>query len=161
MSPSPRADAAARAIRYHIRQSGGFWVELFLNAIWLAASVLVVLGCLRFRVRSPDSRDGLLRALLVAGCLVVLLFPVISASDDLHALAAPMEDSSRQRRTLETAGNEGPAIASLAAILVLLALLKQLLHREYAVAVPILLVSSVWLSSPTSERAPPCLSPAI
>jgi hypothetical protein len=37
--------------------------------------------------------------LFALGCALVLLFPVISASDDLHAMRAEMEDSATSKRS--------------------------------------------------------------
>jgi hypothetical protein len=79
-------------------------MELFLNLCWLS---LLVPACLLWRQRnasaSPDGRAKSLAAsplvfLCVLGCVVVLLFPVISASDDLHAMRAEMEESSPGKR---------------------------------------------------------------
>jgi ABC-type Fe3+-siderophore transport system permease subunit len=45
--------------------------------------------------------------LCVLGCALVLLFPVISASDDLHAMRAEMEESSPSKRSVsQTAGEK-------------------------------------------------------
>lgn len=38
--------------------------------------------------------------------MLVLLFPVISATDDLHAMRAEMEDSSISKRTVRQAGSD-------------------------------------------------------
>jgi hypothetical protein len=72
-------------------------MEVFLNSIWL----LVAIGAFLFwqvdgekgtiRRREHSSRYRIL-ALAVA---LVLLFPVISLTDDLHSEQAAMEDSSR------------------------------------------------------------------
>ncbi|MGA7301481.1 MAG: hypothetical protein WBD45_19430 [Terriglobales bacterium] len=44
------------------------------------------------------------------GCAFVLLFPVISASDDLHAMRAEMEESSPGKRSVsQPAGEKGSA----------------------------------------------------
>ena len=44
------------------------------------------------------------------GCAFVLLFPVISASDDLHAMRAEMEESSPGKRSVsQAAGEKGSA----------------------------------------------------
>jgi len=47
-----------------------------------------------------------LQCLLALACVLVLLFPVISASDDLHAMRAEMEDSSISKRTVRQAGSD-------------------------------------------------------
>lgn len=69
-------------------------MEIFLNLCWL---LLVVPALLTWRRQARSSRERghapLLR-LGALGCALVLLFPVISASDDLHALRQEMEESS-------------------------------------------------------------------
>ncbi len=41
-----------------------------------------------------------LQCLLALSCVLVLLFPVISASDDLHEMRAEMEESATSKRTV-------------------------------------------------------------
>jgi len=77
-------------------------MELLLNLAW----VLLALPAY-WLWRSAGSRGvSALQGLLVLGCVLVLLFPVISASDDLHAMRAEMEDSSISKRTVRQAGSE-------------------------------------------------------
>ena len=47
-----------------------------------------------------------LQFLLALGCALVLLFPVISATDDLHAMRAEMEESATSKRAVPQAGSE-------------------------------------------------------
>ncbi len=79
-------------------------MELFLNLCWLS---LLAPACLLWRQRNSSTRpDGRAKSptasplvfLCVLGCAFVLLFPVISASDDLHAMRAEMEESSPGKR---------------------------------------------------------------
>jgi len=79
-------------------------MELFLNLCWLS---LLVPACLLWRQRNASpSLNGRAKSpapsplvfLCVLGCALVLLFPVISASDDLHAMRAEMEESSPGKR---------------------------------------------------------------
>src|SRR5271169_305308 len=67
-------------------------MELFLNLCWLA--LLLPAYLLWERRGSPDhsARTSLVFACTV-GCVLVLLFPVISASDDLHSIGQAMEES--------------------------------------------------------------------
>lgn len=44
------------------------------------------------------------------GCALVLLFPVISASDDLHAMRAEMEESSPGKRGVAQASGEKASV---------------------------------------------------
>src|SRR5271155_2440662 len=78
-------------------------MELLLNLAWM----LLALPAYWLWRRGAGSRGvSALQGLLALGCVLVLLFPVISASDDLHAMRAEMEDSSISKRTVRQAGNE-------------------------------------------------------
>jgi hypothetical protein len=78
-------------------------VELLLNLAWL---LLALPACWLWRrgagVRSTRGVNSL-QCLLALASALVLLFPVISASDDLHAMRAEMEDSSTSKRTVRQA----------------------------------------------------------
>jgi hypothetical protein len=76
-------------------------MELLLNLAWLLLA-LPAYWLWRRRARNVTS----LQCLLALACTLVLLFPVISASDDLHAMRAEMEDSSVSKRTVRAAGSE-------------------------------------------------------
>src|ERR1700758_763491 len=82
-------------------------MELILNLLWL---MLAVPACWlwrregRFDYRCPHF--GSLRSVLVLGCVLMLLFPVVSATDDLHFLRPEMEESSPSRRTLKQVGSD-------------------------------------------------------
>jgi hypothetical protein len=81
-------------------------MELLLNLAWL----LLALPAYWLWRRGSETRlaRGVtsLQCLLALGCVLVLLFPVISASDDLHAMRAEMEDSSLSKRTVRQAGSD-------------------------------------------------------
>lgn len=96
-------------------------MELFLNLCWLS---LLVPACLLWRHRNRScggddrTHDGRTKTrtasplvfVCVLGCALVLLFPVISASDDLHAMRAEMEEFSPGKRTVcQTAGQKACA----------------------------------------------------
>jgi hypothetical protein len=81
-------------------------MELLLNLAWL---LLAVPGYWLWRQRAADRqshRVSSLQFLLVLGCGLVLLFPVISATDDLHAMRAEMEESSTSKRAVRQAAAE-------------------------------------------------------
>jgi hypothetical protein len=87
-------------------------MELFLNLCWLA---LFGPAWLLWRRRSSSSGSGnrtegrAVRPpvfICALGCALVLLFPVISASDDLHAMRAEMEESSPGKRSVSQACGE-------------------------------------------------------
>jgi hypothetical protein len=80
--------------------------ELLLNLAW----VLLALPAYWLWRRKAESRGiGPVQCLLALGCVLVLLFPVISATDDLHAMRAEMEDSSVSKRTVRQAGSDRSA----------------------------------------------------
>lgn len=59
-------------------------MELLLNLIWVAISGTALLAWVRWR-RNSRSRSApeMVRGLMVVACVLALLFPVISISDDL------------------------------------------------------------------------------
>ena len=71
-------------------------MELFLNLLWFSVSVsLVVLWTWAIRRGHTRIRWSTLAALAL---LLILLLPVISMTDDLVAMAAPLEDDHLVRR---------------------------------------------------------------
>lgn len=76
-------------------------MELFLNLAW----VLLALPAY-WLWRRGTRRFSSLQCSLALGCVLVLLFPVISASDDLHAMRTEMEDSSIGKRAVRQAGSD-------------------------------------------------------
>ncbi|MGA7686112.1 MAG: hypothetical protein WCC32_03135 [Terriglobales bacterium] len=71
-----------------------YLVELVLNLCWLAL-VLPAFVLWRRRASLDRSTRGSLLFVCTLGCVLVLLFPVISASDDLHSSSQAMEESKR------------------------------------------------------------------
>lgn len=70
-------------------------MELFLNSAWAVTAAIIVCLWLCFGNRSKPKRHLSLVALVM---LIVILFPVISVSDDLWALHFPAEADTCQRR---------------------------------------------------------------
>src|ERR1700674_707751 len=76
-------------------------MELFLNLCWLS----LLLPCyLLWRQRTSSDRPAAppLVFLCALGCALILLFPVISVTDDLHVVRPEMEES---ERGIRRAGN--------------------------------------------------------
>ena len=67
-------------------------MELLLNLLWLMLAPLTVLICWR----APRNAGKVVRSqvFVLAACLLALLFPVVSASDDLNTFSAEIEESS-------------------------------------------------------------------
>jgi hypothetical protein len=81
-------------------------MELLLNLAWV---LLALPGYWLWRQGAGARQSRLvssLQFLLALGCALVLLFPVISASDDLHAMRAEMEESSPSKRAVRQASSE-------------------------------------------------------
>ncbi len=68
-------------------------MELALNLLWLVVCVSAVRWWIREALARQMTNREALKGLVVLACALVVLFPVISASDDLCAMAAPIEDS--------------------------------------------------------------------
>jgi hypothetical protein len=81
-------------------------MELLLNLAWLLLALPAYWLWRRGAETRLARRVTSLQCLLALGCVLVLLFPVISASDDLHAMRAEMEDSSLSKRTVRQAGSD-------------------------------------------------------
>src|SRR5580704_4662108 len=81
-------------------------MELLLNLAWM---LLALPAYWLWRLDAGarvERRISPLQCLLALGCVLVLLFPVISASDDLHAMRAEMEESASSKRTVRPAGSD-------------------------------------------------------
>ena len=83
-------------------------MELLLNLCWLLLTVPAFF-CWRRRNRA-EARPYII--IVALSCLLTLLFPVISASDDLHAMRQEMEDSNATKRTLKQAGVDHASLQS-------------------------------------------------
>jgi hypothetical protein len=81
-------------------------MELLLNLAWLLLALpgywLWSNGANERRARRVTS----LQCLLALCCGLVLLFPVISATDDLHAMRAEMEEAASSKRAVRQAASE-------------------------------------------------------
>jgi len=77
-------------------------MELLLNFLWL---MLALPALAIWRQHLLSSRRSLKpqhsRSLLLLGCLLVLLFPAVSASDDLHPISAEVGESGPFKRTIK------------------------------------------------------------
>jgi hypothetical protein len=81
-------------------------MELLLNLTWVLLALPSYWLWRRYAGMQQGRRFSSLQCLLALGCALVLLFPVISASDDLHAMGAEMEDSAINKRTVRQTGSD-------------------------------------------------------
>jgi hypothetical protein len=72
-------------------------MEVLLNTIWLLVAIAAVLFWLALEEQGAAARHEHSQSYRVVAlaCVLILLFPVISVTDDLHQEQAVMEDSSR------------------------------------------------------------------
>lgn len=83
-------------------------MELLLNLVWLLLA-LPAYWLWRHALRSREGRrSSSLQCMLALACVLVVLFPVISATDDLHAMRAEIEESPASKRNLRQAGSDKP-----------------------------------------------------
>ena len=70
-----------------------FALELLLNLFWLLLAAPAVWLWHKARFAQPKSQFHARRSLLLVSCVVLLLFPIVSASDDLQAMRPEVEES--------------------------------------------------------------------
>jgi hypothetical protein len=81
-------------------------MELTLNLLWLLLAVPLVALCWHAKQSAPGPRKYRhLHFCMLAVCLLALLFPVVSASDDLNAMRAELEESNSARTSKFAADN--------------------------------------------------------
>jgi hypothetical protein len=86
-----------------------FLMELLLNLAWLLLAFPAIWLWRRSRSAEPGRGVNALQCLLALGCLLVILFPVVSATDDLRAMRSEMEESPASKRTIRQASNDRAA----------------------------------------------------
>jgi hypothetical protein len=75
-----------------------FWLTLALPAIWMwRRESVYAKSCPRF---------NRIRPFVLFGCVLMLLFPVVSATDDLHAMRQEMEESSPSKKLVKQAASD-------------------------------------------------------
>jgi hypothetical protein len=131
-------------------------MELLLNLVWIATASAALVAWVAWR-RSSDSDavPKMLRGTMVVVCVLALLFPVISISDDLSQTPGLVE-SSRLQDVLKAPELRG--IYHMAATLPAVFLLSlqpafQPLPRQYVRAARLSLHEVFW--SPSIEKRPP------
>jgi hypothetical protein len=82
-------------------------MELLLNILWLMLTLPAIWLWLRDPACVQSSRRlGNMRPILLLGCVLVLLFPVVSATDDMHVMRPELEESSSAKRQAEQSGGD-------------------------------------------------------
>jgi len=81
-------------------------MELLLNLAWLFLAVPAFWLWHGSRTSSQIRKFTALQCVLALGCMLVILFPVVSATDDLRAMRNEMEESPASKRTIRLASND-------------------------------------------------------
>lgn len=81
-------------------------MELSLNLAWLLLALPAYWLWRNSRSASAEHKFSSLQCLLALGCLLVMLFPVISATDDLMAMRTEMEESPISKRSIRQASGD-------------------------------------------------------
>jgi len=131
-------------------------VELLLNSLWLAIAAATLLSWLR---ALPTRRSQVLLGLGALSCVLILLLPAVSITDDLHLEKVAVEDARWAKRLSDTVPLSAhlypPFWSRLALLASLFAVLRQPQWLANENSTPEYL--SPLCSRSAHDRAPPAL----
>lgn len=87
-------------------------MELWLNAVWLLLAFAGIGFCVQHQFASRRSWRAVAPALLATAILFVLLFPIVSATDDLYDMQAVVEEPASRRAVSVTHGGSLAGVSS-------------------------------------------------
>jgi hypothetical protein len=134
-------------------------MELLLNLIWLAVATAALLVFMRRRIVSTSvSQVPVGSAFLALACMLFVLFPVVSASDDLHPTQAVLEDASKRVQHViapmsHSNGTAADMVPMLLAIYLLCALIVLQVWQPISRTAPVMFRAR----TPRAGRSPPSL----
>ena len=139
-------------------------MELLLNTFWLVIAA-GALGVWIRRWRRGAKRQDLPLQLFALGCVLVLLLPVISVTDDLHATTLAVEASGLSRKILKSITPNGASARTRLRVLPLvplLALFSAPIRKLVGTSTEqrFLLSLTVFIY-PVDSRAPPSAAPLL
>lgn len=77
-------------------------MEIVLNLVWLSISAALLIACGARVARASDDRTRLMAAIALV-CLICLLFPVISMTDDLNSSGPALVEPSKLKKLVASA----------------------------------------------------------
>jgi len=81
-------------------------MELLLNLAWLLLTLPAYWLWRGSRSACTEHKSSPLQCLLALGCVLVILFPVISATDDVMAMRTEMEESPISKRSIRQTSHD-------------------------------------------------------
>jgi hypothetical protein len=84
-------------------------MELLLNLAWVLLALPAYWLWRGSRSRA-ENRSTSLQCLFALACALVMLFPVISATDDLHAMRCEIEESPISKRSIRQASHDKASV---------------------------------------------------
>lgn len=135
-------------------------MELLLNLAWLLLALPAYWLWRECSSAPARRRFSSLQCFLALACAIVVLFPVISATDDLRAMRAEMEESPSSKRSFGQGSNDKPSISRYQSQPAMLVVASALFTRtEFALALPSSCISiAPGASVSPIGRAPPAVS---
>ncbi len=138
-------------------------MELLLNLVWLMLAVPALVLSQRAR-RSAEVSGQVYRtnSLVLVVCLLLLLFPVVSATDDFLALGLDMEESATKSLVKQSVGPKAPVSGDDARTTAQLHDLPLYApdNEHKAVSTDVAVLPRYTLASTVGCRAPPCPKPS-
>jgi len=84
-------------------------MELLLNLAWLLLGVPAYYIWRSCRQRRAPARWTSAQCVLALGCALIVLFPVVSATDDLHVMRAEIEETPTSKRSICHKSSDRPS----------------------------------------------------
>lgn len=134
-------------------------MELLLNLLWFAIALIALYGFARTRRGSRQLRQvSYITPLIALACVLVLLFPIVSASDDLHPTQAIVEDANKRIQQVVTMQPAQTApLLPMVPLLRTICMLFSLLFVRFLDPAAAVLRAVDGQRTPMAERAPPTL----
>ena len=128
-------------------------MELLLNLIWICGALAAFYAFARFR---RNRRTSWVQATIALTCMIVLLFPIVSATDDLHPVGAVLDDARRLEQGVAVAhASQGGPAADMVPLLLALYLLFLLTVLQRFRPETVVLQPQQRARRPHVGRAPP------